>query len=257
MIFETHAHYDDEAFDSDRDALLNSLLENGIEYVVNIGSSIQTSKQTLELIDKYPFVYGAIGVHPSDTGELDDEKFLWLKEAASSSKVVAIGEIGLDYYWDAPERDIQKKWFERQMDLAKELHLPSVIHSRDAAADTLDMIKTSNLRESGGVIHCYSYEKDMAKIYADMGFYLGIGGVITFKNSRKLKEVVEYIPIEYLVLETDSPYLSPEPNRGKRNTSLNIPYIAKAIAELKGMEYEEVVRITNENAKKLYNFNSR
>ncbi len=143
------------------------------------------------------------------------------------------------------------------MDLAKELHLPSVIHSRDAAADTLDMIKSSNLRESGGVIHCYSYEKDMAKIYADMGFYLGIGGVITFKNSRKLKEVVEYIPIEYLVLETDSPYLSPEPNRGKRNTSLNIPYIAKAIAELKGMEYEEVVRITNENAKKLYNFNSR
>ncbi len=119
------------------------------------------------------------------------------------------------------------------------------------------MIKSSNLRESGGVIHCYSYEKDMAKIYADMGFYLGIGGVITFKNSRKLKEVVEYIPIEYLVLETDSPYLSPEPNRGKRNTSLNIPYIAKAIAELKGMEYEEVVRITNENAKKLYNFNSR
>ncbi|MDF2801809.1 MAG: yabD [Anaerocolumna sp.] len=257
MIFETHAHYDDEAFDSDRDTLLNGFSENGIEYVVNIGSSIETSMKTLELTNKYPFVFGAIGVHPSDSGELDESNFTWLKEAAKSSKVVAIGEIGLDYYWDTPERDIQKNWFERQMDLAKELNLPSVIHSRDAAADTLDMIKASNLRESGGVIHCFSYEKEMAKIYVEMGFYLGIGGVITFKNSRKLKEVVEYIPIEYLVLETDSPYLSPEPNRGKRNTSLNIPYIAKAIAEIKGMKYEEIVRITNENAKKLYKFNNR
>lgn len=257
MIFETHAHYDDEAFDSDRDILLNSFLDNEIEYVVNIGSSIETSKKTLELSEKYPFVFGAVGVHPSDSGELNEDNFLWLKEACKSSKVVAVGEIGLDYYWDTPERHIQKKWFERQMELAKELNLPSVIHSRDAAADTLDMIKSSNLRESGGVIHCFSYEKEMAKSYVDMGFYLGIGGVITFKNSRKLKEVVEYIPIEYLVLETDSPYLSPEPNRGKRNTSLNIPYIAKAIAEIKGMEYEAVIRITNENGKKLYKFQNR
>lgn len=252
MIFETHAHYDDEAFDSDRDQLLNSFAENGIEIAVNIGASIETSKKTLELVKKYPFLYGAIGVHPSDTEELNEENFEWLKEAAKTPKVVAIGEIGLDYYWDTPGRDIQKKWFDRQMELAKELKLPSVIHSRDAAADTLDMIKGANLRESGGVIHCFSYEKDMAKIYVDMGFYLGIGGVITFKNSRKLKEVVEYIPIEYLVLETDAPYLSPEPNRGKRNSSLNIPYIAKTIAQIKGMEYEDVVRITNENAKKLY-----
>lgn len=252
MIFETHAHYDDEAFDSDRDFLLNNLKENNIEYVVNIGSSIKTSKQTLSLTRKYPFIYGAIGVHPSDTGELQEENFLWLKEAAKEPKVVAIGEIGLDYYWDTPNRDIQKQWFERQMELAKELKLPSVIHSRDAAADTLDMIKSAKLSESGGVIHCFSYEKEMARTYVDMGFYLGIGGVITFKNGRKLKEVVEYIPIEYLVLETDAPYLSPEPNRGKRNTSLNIPYIAENIALIKGMEYEEVVRITNENAKKLY-----
>jgi len=252
MIFETHAHYDDEAFDSDRDTLLDNLKENSIEYVVNIGSSIKTSKQTLSLTRKYPFIYGAIGVHPSDTGELQEENFLWLKEAAKDAKVVAIGEIGLDYYWDTPERDIQKLWFERQMELAKELKLPSVIHSRDAAADTLDMIKSAKLSESGGVIHCFSYEKEMARTYVDMGFYLGIGGVITFKNGRKLREVVEYIPIEYLVLETDAPYLSPEPNRGKRNTSLNIPYIAENIALIKGMEYEEVVRITNENAKKLY-----
>lgn len=252
MIFETHAHYDDEAFDPDREILLNNLKENEIEYVVNIGSSIKTSKQTITLARKYPFIYGAIGVHPSETGELEEENFLWLKEAAKDPKVVAIGEIGLDYYWDTPEREIQKIWFERQMELAKELKLPSVIHSRDAAADTLDMIKSAKLSESGGVIHCFSYEKEMAKTYVDMGFYLGIGGVITFKNARKLKEVVAYIPIEYLVLETDAPYLSPEPNRGKRNTSLNIPYIAENIALIKGMEYNEVLRITNENAKKLY-----
>lgn len=252
MIFETHAHYDDEAFDEDRETLLNSFLENGIEYVVNISANIKTSQNTLKLIEEYPFMYGAVGVHPSDTAELNEENFAWLKKAAQKPKVVAIGEIGLDYYWDTPDRSIQKEWFDRQMELAKELKLPSVIHSRDAAADTLDMIKSANLRESGGVIHCYSYEKEMAKTYVDMGFYLGIGGVITFKNGRKLKEVVEYIPIEYLVLETDSPYLSPEPNRGKRNTSLNIPYIVKSIATIKGMDYDEVVRITNENAKKLY-----
>lgn len=257
MIFETHAHYDDEAFDSDRDTLLNTFLENGIEYVVNIGSSIKTSEDTLALTKAYPFIYGAIGVHPSDSGELNEENFGWLKEAVKNPKVVAIGEIGLDYYWDTPEREIQRKWFERQMELAKELNLPSVIHSRDAAADTLDMIKSAGLYKSGGVIHCFSYEKEMARIYVDMGFYLGIGGVITFKNGRKLKEVVEYIPIEYLVLETDSPYLSPEPNRGKRNTSLNIPYIAQNIALIKGMDYEEVIRITNENARRLYRFDRK
>ncbi len=252
MIFETHAHYDDEAFDEDRDSLLNSLHEAGIEYVVNVGAGIETTKKTLELTERYPFVYGAVGVHPSETAELNEDNFKWLRETAKKPKVVAIGEIGLDYYWDTPERQIQKEWFLRQMDLALELKLPAIIHSRDAAADTYDMIKAADLKLTGGVIHCFSYEKEMAKNYLNMGFYLGIGGVVTFKNARKLKEVVEYAPIEQLVLETDCPYLAPEPNRGKRNSSLNLTYVAKEIARLKDMAYEEVISITEENAKRMY-----
>lgn len=252
MIFETHAHYDDEAFDEDRDSLLNSLYEAGIEYVVNVGAGIETTKKTLELTERYPFVYGAVGVHPSETAELNEDNFKWLRETAKTPKVVAIGEIGLDYYWDTPDRQIQKEWFLRQMELALELKLPAIIHSRDAAADTYDMIKAADLNLTGGVIHCFSYGKEMAKNYLDMGFYLGIGGVVTFKNARKLKEVVEYAPIEQLVLETDCPYLAPEPNRGKRNSSLNLTYVAKEIARLKDISYEEVISITEENAKRMY-----
>ncbi len=252
MIFETHAHYDDEAFDEDRDSLLNSLYEAGIEYVVNVGAGIETTKKTLELTERYPFVYGAVGVHPSETAELNEDNFKWLRETAKKPKVVAIGEIGLDYYWDTPDRQIQKEWFQRQMELALELKLPAIIHSRDAAADTYDMIKAANLKLTGGVIHCFSYEKEMAKNYLNMGFYLGIGGVVTFKNARKLNEVVEYAPIEQLVLETDCPYLAPEPNRGKRNSSLNLTYVAKEIARLKDIPYEEVISITEENAKRMY-----
>lgn len=252
MIFETHAHYDDEAFDEDRDSLLNSLYEAGIEYVVNVGAGIETTKKTLELTKRYPFVYGAVGVHPSETAELNEDNYKWLREVAKTPKIVAIGEIGLDYYWDTPDRQIQKEWFQRQMELALELKLPAIIHSRDAAADTYDMIKAADLKLTGGVIHCFSYGKEMAKNYLDMGFYLGIGGVVTFKNARKLKEVVEYAPIEQLLLETDCPYLAPEPNRGKRNSSMNLTYVAKEIARLKDMDYEEVISITEENAKKMY-----
>ncbi|WMJ85335.1 TatD family hydrolase [Anaerocolumna sp. MB42-C2] len=252
MIFETHAHYDDEAFDDDRDSLLKSLYSEGIEYVVNVGASITTTVKTLELMKQYPFVYGAVGVHPSETAELNEENFKWLSESALLPKVVAIGEIGLDYYWDTPERTIQKEWFYRQMELAKELKLPAIIHSRDAAADTLTMIQSTDLKQTGGVIHCFSYGKEMAKSYLDMGFYLGIGGVVTFKNAKKLKEVVEYAPMEQLVLETDCPYLAPEPNRGKRNSSLNLIYVAKEIAKLKGISHEEVIAITEMNAKKMY-----
>ncbi|QHQ60352.1 YchF/TatD family DNA exonuclease [Anaerocolumna sedimenticola] len=254
MIFETHAHYDDEAFDDDRDSLLKSLYSEGIEYVVNVGASITTTVKTLELMKQYPFVYGAVGVHPSETAELNEENFKWLGETALLPKVVAIGEIGLDYYWDTPERSIQKEWFSRQMELAKELKLPAIIHSRDAAADTLDMIQSADLKQTGGVIHCFSYGKEMAKSYLDMGFYLGIGGVVTFKNAKKLKEVVEYAPMEQLVLETDCPYLAPEPNRGKRNSSLNLIYVAQEIAKLKGISCEEVITITENNAKKMYGF---
>ena len=253
MIFETHAHYDDKAFDEDRNELLKSLPGNGIEYVVNVGASMDSTRSSIELAAKYDFIYAAIGVHPSETGELSENDIEWLKkEALSNKKVVAIGEIGLDYYWDEPERNIQKIWFERQLELAREVKLPIIIHSRDAAKETLDIMKAHKAEELGGVVHCYSYSKEIAKEYLDMGFYFGIGGVVTFKNAKRLKEVVEYIPLDRILLETDSPYLSPEPNRGKRNSSLNIPYIASAIAQLKGVEYDELVNIAYQNAKDMY-----
>lgn len=252
MIFESHAHYDDEAFDEDRDTLLSSLPENGIDMVVNVGASLQSCRATIELMEKYPFIYGAIGVHPSETGELEEEGFNWLKESCGIEKVVAVGEIGLDYHYEEPEKPIQKKWFERQLELAREVRLPVIIHSREAAKDTLDIMKNLHAEEMGGVVHCYSYTKEIAKEYLDMGFYFGIGGVITFSNAKKLKEAVEYIPTDRILMETDSPYLAPEPNRGRRNSSLNIPYIAEAIAALKGISYEEVLTVTHRNAEELF-----
>lgn len=252
MIFETHAHYDDEAFDEDREVLIASLRENGIEKVINIGASMASSKSTLELVERYDFFYGAVGVHPNETGELTEKDYEWLKNATAHERVVAVGEIGLDYHYEEPPRQHQQIWFERQLQLAAETNLPVVIHSRDAQKDTEDILRRYCKDICGGVIHCFSYTKESAKKFLDMGFHIGVGGVVTFKNARKLKEAVEYIPMERIVLETDCPYLAPEPNRGRRNSSLNIPYIAEAIAEIKGMEYDEVVRITNENAKRLF-----
>lgn len=252
MIFESHAHYDDEAFNEDRDELLRSMPQNDIGYIINVGSSLETTKTTVELTSKYPYIYGAAGVHPNETGELNEDNFSWLRQQCGKEKIVAVGEIGLDYYWDEPNHDTQKKWFERQLDLAREVSKPVIIHSRDAAKDTYDIMCAKKAEEIGGVIHCYSYSPEMALDYVKMGFYIGIGGVVTFKNGKKMKEVVEVLPIERILLETDSPYLSPEPNRGKRNSSLNIPYIAKQIAQIKDMSYEEVIDITFKNAKDLF-----
>lgn len=252
MIFETHAHYDDEAFDEDRDILLTSMHENGIGYIVNVGASLKSTQESVKLAQRYPFIYAAAGVHPSETGELDEAGFAWLKEQCLLEKVVAIGEIGLDYYWDEPAHEIQKIWFERQLDLAREIKKPVIIHSRDAAKDTFDIMTAKNAAEIGGVVHCYSYSAEMALDYVKMGFYIGIGGVVTFRNGKKMKEVVEAVPIEHILLETDSPYLAPEPNRGKRNSSLNLLYVAQKIAEIKGISYDEVVDITLQNAKCMY-----
>lgn len=251
-IFDTHAHYDDERFEEDREELLSRLEEQGITHVVNVGASISSSKKTLELIKQYPFIYGSVGVHPNETGELTEEDIDFLKRAALEEKIVAIGEIGLDYYWNEPEREIQKKWFIRQLALAREVRLPVIIHSRDAAQDTLEILKAQKGEEIGGVIHCFSYSAEMAREYLNMGFYLGIGGVITFPNAKKLKEVVEMAPLERIVLETDCPYLAPIPNRGKRNSSFNLPFIAEEIAKMKQIAYDKVIDVTYENAKRLY-----
>lgn len=250
MIFETHAHYDDPAFDRDRDRLITLLKDEGVAPIVNIGASIETTKSTIELAHRYDHVYAAIGVHPSDCGELTEKDIEWLLDLSSDEKVVAIGEIGLDYHYDEPDREIQKKWFKRQLELAEDTSLPIVVHSRDAAQDTFDIIR--EFRGLRGVIHCFSYSVEFAREYVKMGYYIGVGGVVTFKNGRKLHEVVKEIPLESIVVETDAPYLSPEPYRGRRNSSAFIPYIIERIADLKNVSYETVESAVYENAADLY-----
>ena len=252
MIFDTHAHYDDEQFDEDRDALLCSMQEGGVGTIVNAGSDVASWEDVRALTARYPFIYGAAGVHPDDVGELNEENFMRLRAVLREEKMVAVGEIGLDYYWDNESHEVQKTWFIRQLELARELEMPVIIHSREAAADTLQIMK-EHARGLKGVIHCFSYSAEMAREYVKMGFFIGVGGVVTFKNSRKLKEVVEETPLEYLLLETDCPYLAPVPNRGKRNSSLNLVYVAEQIAELKQLSYDEVVEQTEKNARRLYN----
>lgn len=252
MIFDSHAHYDDKQFDKDRKTLLNDLKKQGVGFVVNVGASLETTKKAIELADEFDFIYAAAGVHPNETQELEEDNFCWLKEQTNHKKVVAVGEIGLDYYWDEPARSVQKQWFERQLEMAREVKLPVIIHSRDAAKDTLDMMKSLHAEDIGGVVHCFSYGKETARDYLNMGYYLGIGGVVTFNNAKKLKEVVEYTPLENILLETDCPYLAPVPKRGKRNYSGNLRFVAEEIAKIKNVSYEEVVNITEDNTKKMY-----
>ena len=254
MIFETHAHYDDESFNDDREALIRSLPEKGIGRIINVGASIETTKTTLELAAKYDYIYAAVGVHPSDISGLNEETFAWLKEQTSLPKTVAIGEIGLDYYWDK-EPEIQAKqryWFVRQLALAQQADLPVIIHSRDAAEDTMQIMEKAYEDGIKGVIHCYSYSPEMAQEYVKMGYFIGVGGVVTFKNARKLVQTVEEIPLSAIVLETDCPYMAPEPHRGTRNDSRNIPYVIEKIAKIKGISAEEVEETTRENAFALF-----
>ena len=277
MIIDTHVHYDDEAFDADREELIGSLQENNIGLVLDIGSTKESLPKIRSLMDRYDFVYGAMGLHPDEIGDLTDELLGELREDMKNPKVLAVGEIGLDYYWNKEEQELQKAAFRKQINLALECGKPVVIHSREAAADTLDILRemygkgslwealhgsaptvpgvSSGPTERKGVMHCYSYSAEQARIYTrELGFYLGIGGVVTFKNAKKIKEVVADTPLEYIILETDCPYLAPVPYRGKRNCSLYLPYVVQAIAELKGVSPEEVERITEENARRLFRF---
>ncbi len=255
MIIDTHAHYDADGFDEDREELLNSMKENGVGLIINSCASVDDMKDTIALMEKYDFVYGAVGIHPDDADKITPEILAEVCRLSHHKKAVAIGEIGLDYYWhkEKEEHLRQQKMFRAQMDIAREEKLPFVIHSREAAEDTLTIVKeymTGGMY--GGVIHCFSYGKEMAREYLNRGLYLGIGGVVTFKNAKKLKEVVAYAPLEQLLLETDCPYLAPEPYRGKRNSSLNLPYVAEAIAQLKGVTAEEVIAQTEKNARVVF-----
>lgn len=257
MIFDTHTHYDDTRFDADRNELLSeSLKQSGIDKVMNAASDLASLQEVNDLSKKYTDVYGALGLHPSDIAGLTDEAADFIrKTAADNPKIRAVGEIGLDYHYDDSDVNEQKKGFIRQIDLAQELDLPIIVHSRDAARDTLDIIKnsyTGREKDINGVIHCFSYSAEEAWKYTDLGFVIGIGGVVTYKNARKIKDTVKEIPIEKIVLETDCPYLAPEPFRGQRNTSLNLPYIIKAIADIKDISEETVERITYGTAVRLY-----
>lgn len=251
MIIDTHAHYDDEQFDADRDELLKKMQENGIGVIVNAGSTIESWDKIRRLTEEYPFVYGAVGVHPDETGSLDEAGMAEMERMLDLDKIVAVGEIGLDYYWDNEAHEVQKKWFIRQIELARKKEMPVIIHSREAAADTFEIMK-EHAAGMKAVIHCYSYSPEMAREYVKMGYYIGVGGVVTFKSAKKLKEVVEEIPLSSIVLETDCPYLAPEPYRGKRNCSLYLPYVAEKIARIKGVSVEEVVGRTEENSRDLY-----
>lgn len=251
MLIDTHAHYDDAAFDEDRKQLISSLQKENI-IAVNVGASLDSSREAVFLAHEYDNIFAAVGMHPDEVYELNDSDMDTLKNYSKDDRVLAIGEIGLDYSREDADREVQKYWFSKQLDVAREVKLPVLIHSRDAAKDTFDIMKEKNAGEIGGVVHCYSYGAELAKEYLKMGMFFGIGGVVTFKNAKKLKEVVEFLPINSIVLETDSPYLAPEPNRGKRNSSLNLKYVVKVISEIKGISEEEVISVTGENALRLY-----
>ncbi|MBO4637606.1 MAG: TatD family hydrolase [Clostridiales bacterium] len=252
MIYETHTHFDDKAFDNDRDDAVKRAMAAGVTRFINVGSSMETSRTSIELTRRYTGFCAAVGVHPEETGDLCEDDMTVLAEYTNDDRVVAIGEIGLDYYWDEPERDIQKRWFARQLALARKVRLPVIIHSREAAADTYDILRSERADEVGGIMHCYSYGVEMAKQFLDLGFCLGVGGVVTFKNGRKLKEVVEYAPLERIVTETDSPYMAPVPMRGKRNSSEYLPFIIEEIAKINGMDAGEVEEVTFNNAVRIF-----
>ncbi len=248
-IFDSHAHYTDKAFNDDRENMLGSLTESGICGVINCGADIESSVFSLELAKEYPFIYAACGIHPEEVDNLPENYIEILRGLLKNEKCIAVGEIGLDYYWRKDNKELQKKVFEEQLRLAKELDLPVIIHDREAHEDTLDILKKYKPK---GVLHCFSGSVETAKEILKLGMYIGFGGALTFKNARKAVEVAEMLPIERLLLETDCPYMAPVPMRGKRNNSTYIPYVAEKVAEIKGINSQEVLDITNENARNLF-----
>ncbi|MBE7054783.1 MAG: TatD family deoxyribonuclease [Ruminococcaceae bacterium] len=251
MLFDTHAHYYDKKFDPDRDSLLSTMRENGVGYILNAGCDIETTKKSIALAEKYKFMYAAAGIHPNHTQDMNDDGYNAIRLLAKHPKVKAIGEIGLDYFYDYTDRQTQRDAFARQIDIARVLNLPFVIHCRDACKDTLDILR-SEYRGGGALMHCFSESVETARIVLNMGLTIAIGGTVTFKNNVRTVEAVKFIPLENLVIETDSPYLSPVPHRGERNSSLNIHFVAEKIAQIKGVSPSLVEEITTENAKQFF-----
>lgn len=249
-IFDTHSHYDDEKFNPDREMLLSTLQSQGVSDVVSCGCDIETTQFNFDLAQTYDFMYFAAGFHPECLEGASLQDLELIKKFAQNKKCVAIGEIGLDYHWMSSTKEVQKEFFTAQIELAADLDLPVIVHDREAHGDTLDILKATKPK---GVVHCFSGSKEMAREIIKLGMYIGMNGVVTFNNARKSLEVVKEIPLDRLVLETDCPYLAPVPHRGKRNDSSLIPFVAEKIAALLEMDAQELLNITNENAKKLYN----
>lgn len=250
MYFDTHAHYDDKAFDEDRDSLLAALPESGVTLVIDPGCDVKSSRAAIELAGRYEHMYAAVGIHPEELGDFTEENFGEIARLAGYRKCAAIGEIGLDYYWDDTHKAEQKELFKRQIELALEINKPVIVHDREAHGDSLEIV--SSYPELRGVFHCFSGSAEMAKELLRRGWYLGFDGPVTYKNARKALEVLELCPMDRLLLETDSPYLSPVPMRGKRNDSRNLQYIAEKIAEVKGCATEDVARAAYENGRRLF-----
>lgn len=252
MLIDSHVHLDDKKFDGDREILIENLRNNNVELVINIGADLETSIASVDLADKYGVIYAAVGVHPHSASEVNTQVMEKLRELAQNKKVIAIGEIGLDFFYDNSPRDVQRKWFKEQLKLAKELDLPVIIHSRDASQETFDTLKENQDGDLRGVLHSFSGSPEMAMSYIAMGFYISIGGPVTFKNANVVREVAQIVPLDKILIETDCPYLTPEPYRGKRNEPVYVKYTAEKIAEVRGISYEELVKATNENAKRLF-----
>ncbi|BCB01909.1 TatD family hydrolase [Bacillus sp. KH172YL63] len=255
MLFDTHVHLNAEQFDEDLEEVISRAREAGVEKMVVVGFDRPTINRAMELIGQYDFLYAAIGWHPVDAIDMKDEDLAWIEELSSHPKVVAIGEMGLDYHWDKSPKDVQKNVFRKQIQLAKKVKLPIVIHNRDATQDIVDILREENAGEVGGIMHCFSGSPEIAQECVEMNFYISLGGPVTFKNAKKPKEVAKEIPLEKLLIETDCPYLAPHPNRGKRNEPAYVKLVAEQIAELKEVSLEEVERVTFENAKKVFNIN--
>ena len=251
MLFDTHAHYDDEAFDPDRELLLESLPQRGVALVVNPGCDLESSRKAVAYAAEYPHLYAAVGIHPENCGGFTPADMDALRQLAEQPKVVAIGEIGLDYYWaENPPRELQQEVLRRQLALAQELHLPVIIHDRDAHADTLSIVR--EFPQVTGVFHCFAGSVEMAQALIKMGWMLSFNGAATFKNANKAPEVIAAVPLEKLMIETDAPYLTPVPHRGERNDSSYVRFVAEKIAEIKGISAEEVEKATWENGKAFF-----
>ncbi len=252
MLFDTHAHLNAVQYEQDLEEVIQRAKDEGVSHIVVVGFDRPTIKRAMELTESYDFIYAAVGWHPVDAIDMTDEDLAWIKELASHPKVVALGEMGLDYYWDKSPKEVQKEVFRKQIALAKEVKLPIIIHNREATADILEILKEENAHEVGGIMHCFSGSLEVARQCMDMNFYISFGGPVTFKNAKKPKEVAAAIPLEYLLIETDCPYLTPHPFRGKRNEPSYVKYVAEKIAELRELTFEEVAHITTENAKKIF-----